>query len=195
MDADRGRRPGSDRGRAACDWERAFIFWAALPAAERSYAAVAAEFGVSVRTVERHGRLGGWQQRLVGINEHAAAETDAKLAQEKAEQTSRLRKLIEATMVRYAENLRRGDVRIGPSDLDRLHKLWRQLDDELDTPVPGPVADAAPAPAREAEHVAAVVQALAESGALARLGLQVIGPHDDGGREGHDDNDENEGRE
>ena len=190
MAAPEQRRPRS--GRVSCDWEAAFVFWAALPAAERSYAAVAAEFRVSVRTVERHGRLGGWQQRLQAINEDAAAETDAKLAQEKAEQTGRLRKLIEATMVRYAENLRRGDVRIGPSDLDRLHKLWLQLDDELDTPIPGPVAEPASTPAREAEHLAAVVQALAESGALARLGLQVIGQHDDGDPEGHDYNDDEE---
>jgi hypothetical protein len=177
MASDR-RPPGSDSGRPACDWEQAFVYWAALPAERRSYAAVAAEFGVSSRTVERHGRLERWQQRLREINTQAAAETDARLGKEKAEQIGRLRKLIEATMVSYAEKLRRGDVRISPSDLDRLHKLWRQLDGELTHTDATPRSEAA-APARPVEHAAAVVQALAESGALTRLGLQIIPPHED----------------
>src|SRR5215213_5964612 len=100
--ADR-HRAGSARGRPACDWEQAFVFWAALPPERRSYAAVAAEFEVSARTVERHGQVEGWQQRLRKINTRAAAATDTRLGQAKAEQTSRLRKLIEATMVGYAE--------------------------------------------------------------------------------------------
>lgn len=50
MAARDSRQPGSDRGRPACDWEQAFVYWAALPPERRSYAAVAAEFGVSART-------------------------------------------------------------------------------------------------------------------------------------------------
>jgi hypothetical protein len=188
MAAAKRRRPGSDRGRPACDWEHAFVYWAALPAQQRCYAAVATKFGVSARTVERHGRLERWQQRLQEINTRASAETDARLGSEKAEQIGRLRKLIEATLFRYAENLRRGDVRIGPADLDRLHKLWRQLDDELDAGIGAPAAQATPPPARSGEHVAAVVHALAESGALAQLGLQVSAQDED-----HDDH--NEGQE
>jgi hypothetical protein len=179
------RQPGSDRGRPACDWEQAFVYWAALPSEQRSYAAVAAEFKVSTRTVERHGRLERWQQRLNEINKQAAAETDARLGQEKAEEASRLRKLIEATMVSYADKLRRGDVRISPSDLDRLHKLLRKLDDEL-APAPSMPRSETAAPVRSVEHVAAVVQALAESGALAQLGLQIV-PEDDDPDNNNDD--------
>ena len=75
-------------------------------------------------------------------------------------------------MVGYAENLRDRQIRMTPGDLDRLYKLWRLLDDELDSStVPGPAAPAAPA--RTVEHTAAVIKALAESGALAELGLQL----------------------
>ena len=49
------RKPGSNRGRAAVDWQRAFQFYAAVPPAERDYRRVAEEYRVSVRTVERHG--------------------------------------------------------------------------------------------------------------------------------------------
>ena len=41
------RKPRSDRGRPATDWEAAFVFFAALPSQLRTYAAVAAEFNVS----------------------------------------------------------------------------------------------------------------------------------------------------
>jgi hypothetical protein len=166
------RKPGSDRGRPSCDWEAAFVFWAGLPAEERSYGRVAEEFGVSVRTVERRGRDGGWRERLSAINAQAAVEIDLQLGRKKAEYVARLRKLLEATLVGYAENLRDRQIRMTPGDLDRLYKLWRLLDDELDsTPAPGTLKPAAPA--RTIEHTTAVIKALAESGALAGLGLQV----------------------
>jgi hypothetical protein len=165
------RQPGSDRGRAVIDWDQAFAFYAGLPALQRTYAAVAAEFKVSVRTVERHGQTGRWAARLREIDAAAARETDARLGHERAEQIEKLRKLIDATLIAYADNLRRGNVRTGPGDLDRLYKLWRQLDQELEhaAPLPKP----APAPARSAEHSAAVLAALQEAGALEALGLRL----------------------
>jgi hypothetical protein len=159
---------GSRLGRAVVDWEKAFVFYAALPAQTRSYGAVATEFGVSPRTVERQGRQRGWTQRLSEIDAAAAAETDQRLGQARAEQTVKLRKLIDVTFIAYADNLRRGDVRIGPADLDRLHKLWRQLDNELEHP---PARAVTPAVTRTPEHTAAVLQALREAGALDALGL------------------------
>ena len=82
-----------------------------------------------------------------------------------------MRKLIDATFVAYAEKLRRGDVRVGPSDLDRLHKLWRQLDLELEH---SPTATRATIVERSAEHTFAVLEALRETGALKALGLRSI---------------------
>lgn len=187
------RGPGSDRGRPACNWEGAFVFWAALPAERRSYAAVATEFGVSIRTVERHGRLEGWQQRLQAINARAAAETDARLGHAKAELIGRLRTLIGSTLAAYSDMLRRGEVRISPADLDRLLRLWQQLDEELETSASAPAAAVTSAPIRPVDHARAVVQALAESGALTELGLQIIGEYNgrnDGDRQRRDTDDE-----
>jgi hypothetical protein len=137
---------------------------------------VAEKFGISVRTVERHGRESAWARRLGEINRRAAAKTDARLGEAKAVQVGRLRTLIEATLVGYAEKLRRGDMRFSPGDLDKLYKLWRQLDDELDQPTL-PTGEAPPAMVtRTVEQNVAVVEALAESGALTLLGLQKIAP-------------------
>ena len=164
------RRPGSDRGRPVIDWEEAFVFYASLLPERRGYRAVAEEFGVSVRTVEKHGRLGGWKERMRLIAEHAAAETNTSLGRARAEQIEKMVKLIEASLIGYAEKLRRGEVRMAPADLDRLHRLWQQLFDELGEPM-GRAEPVAPPLERTPEHAAAVAEALRESGALEALGL------------------------
>src|ERR671938_98760 len=89
-----GRHPGSDRGRPAVDWEQAFAHYAALPPELRSYEAVAREFAVSVRTVEKHGRLGRWRERVRAIEAQATAELDAQLGQARAKQLADVEKLI-----------------------------------------------------------------------------------------------------
>jgi hypothetical protein len=176
---DRSRRPGSDRGRPTIDWEHAFVFWAGLPPEGRSYQAVADEFRVSRRTVERHGREGGWKRRLAEISAQAVAETNSSLGHARAEQIGKLRKLIDATLLSYADKLRRGDVRISPADLDRLHKLWQQLTEELPQPSEPTPQDEEPARRRSAEHIAEVIDALRESGALEALGLTTTHSNDD----------------
>jgi hypothetical protein len=171
------RHTGSNLGRAAIDWEQAFAFYAALPPHQRCYQAVADRFGVSVRTVEKHGRNDHWKQRLQSINAHATAEADAALGEARAEHLVNIAKLIEASLIGYAEELRRGEVPIRPADLQRLHKLWRELNDELGV-ANAPTSTSPPeaiAP-RSAEHTAAVIAALRESGALAALGLHTNDP-------------------
>jgi hypothetical protein len=167
--------PGSNSGRASVDWEAAFAFYASLPAGERSYGKVAARFAISPRTVERHGRLGGWKQRLREIGERAAAATDQSLADARAEEVRKMARLIEASLVGYAEKLRAGQVRMTPADLERLHKLSRQLSDEVEQPAQTRPGEEEPPP-RTPEHVAAVVRALKETGALDSLGLTASPP-------------------
>src|SRR5437764_1048112 len=110
MDAE--RKPGSDRGRPAIDWEVAFGFYASLSSAERSYRLVAERFGVSVRTVEKHGRGERWRERLRGIQAEAAAEAERRLGRAWGEQIAQFEKLIEASLITYAQQLRSGGVRI-----------------------------------------------------------------------------------
>ena len=186
MGGSAGRKPGSDLGRPAIDWEQAFAFYASLPPASRSYQAVADEFEVSVRTVEKHGRSGHWKQRLQAISTHTAAQTNKAIGNARADHLVDLSKLIQASLVGYAEKLRRGDVRMSPGDLERLHKLWQQLCTELAQPD----ADASTttttvvAATRAPEHTAAVIAALRETGALTALGLQAIDDvHDEAAEE------------
>jgi hypothetical protein len=103
------------------------VFWASLPAGRRSYAEVSSEFGVSLRTVEKHGRSAGWQERLRGVQAQAAARTDEELARAWADQLGEYEKLIEASFITYAQQLRAGGVRITASEFVGLVKLMLQL--------------------------------------------------------------------
>jgi hypothetical protein len=121
------RKPGSDRGRAAIDWEAAFAYYAARPAETRSYAAVASRFGVSPRTVERHGLEGRWRERVAAIEAEAAREADRQLGRARSEQLADFQRLIEASFVTYAKQLASGQVRVTASDLVGLIKISLQL--------------------------------------------------------------------
>jgi hypothetical protein len=168
--ADKGNR---QRGaRAAIDWEAAFAFYAALPPAERSYAAVATEFGVSVRTVETHGREDRWKERLREIRAETRKRTLDALTEARVEEIEKLRRLIDASLVGYADNLRSG-MRMSPADLERLNRLSLALSEEAAAPQLTP-DETAEQPERTIEHASAVIDALAETGALKALGLTQI---------------------
>jgi hypothetical protein len=170
--ADSARKPGSDRGRAAIDWEAAFAYYAALPPERRSYDAVAREFAVSVRTVEKRGRLGRWRERVRAIEAQAGAELDRQLGQARVKQIADVEKLIEASFLTYAQQLRNGDVQIKAADLPRLVKLLLDLWQEPAAPEPALTASAArpvPSAVRSLEHKLEVLRALHESGALPPL--------------------------
>jgi hypothetical protein len=128
----RERPAGSDRGRPSIDWEQAFQFYASLPDPERSYRTVATEFGVSVRTVEKHGRAERWKDRLARVRAEAVEQADAALAQQRAEKLRETELLIDEAMTSFARQLHAGSVRVSPSDFARLFKLredlWTQID-------------------------------------------------------------------
>jgi len=121
------RPPGSDRGRPAIDWEEAFRAYASMPDNERSYGAVAKHYGVSVRTVETHGRKEHWKERLARIKAEAAASADEQLADARAAKMAELELLIDASLTSYAQQLRAGSVKVVPADLLRLFKLRGEL--------------------------------------------------------------------
>jgi hypothetical protein len=164
---------GTRGARPAIDWEAAFAFYAALSPAERSYAAVAAEFGVSVRTVETHGRQERWQARLQAIKEETRSRTAEALIDARVEQIEKLRRLVDASLVGYAEQLR-GGMRMAPADLERLNRLSLALIEEATTPRQIPEGDPQDVIERTVEHASAVLDALAETGALEALGLTRV---------------------
>lgn len=171
-------RGGSDLGRPAIDWEAAFTFYASLPPDQRSYQAVADEFGVSVRTVEKHGRQEGWKQRLAEIRARVVEETNSSLSAANVEHLKNVIKLTDALKIAFADQLRRGDMPQRPADLERMHKLRTQLIEELAEPAEhdsGQPVSPAPSP-RTPEHTAEVIRALQESGALEALGLYAADP-------------------
>ena len=178
------RKPGSNLGRAAADWQEAFHYYASLPVERRSYGAVAAHYKVSVRTVEKHGLHEHWRERSREIDREAAAAAAATLATGRANKLLELEKLIDASEVRYAQNLRSGDVRISAADLPRLHKLRKQLWDDLDAEPVEPTAAPAPdADVNSSERKLQVLRALRDAGALERL-HELVDASDDTPSEG-----------
>ena len=127
MPGAQGRRGGSDRGRAAIDWEEAFCFYASLPAEERSYRAVAERYRLSVRTVEKHGRAEGWRERMKRIRAEASTRADDLLARAWGERVADIERLVNASFVVYAERLQAGETRVTASDFVGLVKLLLQL--------------------------------------------------------------------
>jgi hypothetical protein len=121
--AESARKPGSDRGRAAIDWEAAFMFYASLPAESRTYAPVAGRFGISQRTVETQGRRNRWRERVREIDAGAARQAAEQLGRARAEQLADFHRLIEASCVTYARQLASGQVRVSASDLAALIKV------------------------------------------------------------------------
>jgi hypothetical protein len=161
--------------RAAIDWEAAFAFYVSLSAEERSYAAVAAEFGVSVRTVETHGREEKWKERLLAISKEARARTADSLVEARVAEVEQMRRLINASLVRYEEALRNG-MKMSAADLDRLNRLSLALNEEAISPQMLGRDEAGERPERTPEHVRAVIDALAEAGVLETIGLTRLEP-------------------
>lgn len=169
-----GKRPKESlRGRGArpaIDWDAAFAYYAGLSPQERSYAAVAARFGVSRRTVETHGREEKWKERVRAISVETRERSADSLVEARVAEIEEMRRLIDASLVAYAEGLRNG-MRMSPSDLERLNRLSLALTEEALTPVPLGRDDTVERPVRTTEHTQAVLDALADTGALKSLGL------------------------
>src|SRR4051794_2344477 len=156
------RTPGSNRGRAGIDWNAAFLHYAALQPERRDYASVAAEFGVSARTVERHGREERWRERARELDREAATSAAARLVEKRAETSGDFVRLIEATLIGYAQDLRAGKVRLSAADLPRLHKLLRELWEPLELQHPEQPSPSLGEPPDSLEHKQAVLRALQE---------------------------------
>jgi hypothetical protein len=117
---------GQQPRHAPVDREQAFQYWASLPVDGRSYKAVADQFEISPRTVERYAREGRWKQRLRRIDAEAAARADEELGRKRAQQLADFHQLIEASCIAYARQLANGQVKITAAEfvgLIRAHLL------------------------------------------------------------------------
>jgi hypothetical protein len=163
------RKPGSDRGRPAIDWEQAFVYYASLPRESRTYQLVADAFAVSRRTVENHGRLEHWAERIGAIEVEAAAKADGELGRAWAERIADIDRLVEASFLTYAQQLRSGAVRITASEFVGLAKLLLHLHGEPGERIELTVEASPRRPQPSPERMLEVVRALQDSGALAAL--------------------------
>jgi hypothetical protein len=165
------RRPGSDQGRAAIDWQEAFLFYAALPAELRDYRTVADKFGVSRRTVERHGRQDRWKLQARELDRDSVRLAAERLREERADKLVDTEKLIEATYVSYANQLVAGAVRITPHHVAKLFELREQIWDLRDTETANQVEQVSqPADLIDpTERKLQVLRALEDAGVLHRL--------------------------
>ena len=132
MPADRSHQDAS-HGRTAVDWAEAYTYFTGLPSNQRSYRAVAERFGVSVRTVERHGRRERWRERAAMVDADAIRQADRKLGRARADQLADFHRLIEASCIAYARQLASGRVRVTASDLVGLMKMSLQLFGQADS--------------------------------------------------------------
>ena len=166
------RKPGSDHGGPLIDWQgEGFLFYAGLAPEQRSYQTVADQFEVSVRTVERHGRDEHWKERARELDRAAAQAAAEQLRDQRTEKLLDMEKLIDASYLTYASQLRDGKVRLSPADLPRLHKLRTEVWAETDTDN-ADVQPAEPEPAEAidpAERKLDVLRALQEAGVLQQL--------------------------
>jgi hypothetical protein len=155
------RKPGSNLGRATVDWDAVFLAYAALPPEQRSYRTIGEMFGISLRTVETHGRRDRWRERTRELDTQAMRKAERAVGRARADQIADVLKLIEASLVAYAQQLRQGDVRVLPADLPRLVKLLIEITDEPEGEHDHRVAGEPPAGA-SLEHMTQVLIALQE---------------------------------
>jgi hypothetical protein len=163
------------------DWHQAFLYFASLPTGVRTYQAVADQYGVSVRTVERHGRNDDWHRQARQLDREAAQVAAERLRDKRADDLVDTEKLIDGSYVRYANQLVAGDVRVTPGDIVKLHGLRQQIWEMKETELAGRF-DPEPAqvePADPTQHKLEVLRALDDAGVLHQL------LHPD--RDGHDD--------
>jgi hypothetical protein len=165
------RRPGSNRGRALIDWQEAFLFYASLPVEQRDYQTVADEFGVSRRTVERHGSHDRWKQQARELDRESMRAAAERLRDERTDKLVDTEKLVEATYLTYANQLVAGNVKVTPNHVVKLFELreriWSRQDDEADGELEA-LADPAE-PIDPTERKLEVLRALADAGVVDRL--------------------------
>jgi hypothetical protein len=89
-------------------WDEALAFWLAL-GPERGFGKVAKKFGVSDVAVGKHAKANGWLERARRVDEQAALEAEHRGVRLRADRIDDTIKIVEASRVRFAEQLSRGE--------------------------------------------------------------------------------------
>lgn len=99
--------------------EKAYAFYLSL-GDRRTYAQVAQEIGVSVPTVKRWSKAGGWTSRVRESEAQAAREMVDRFQSDLMVQTERNLKMARAAMMVIAKGIADGKIKVQLSDFPRL---------------------------------------------------------------------------
>ena len=112
--------------------QEAFDFYYSL-GEDRSYAKVAEQFNVSIGTVAKWAGSFSWQRRIVERDRKIALQMQRALDKQILEDKKSYRKIIQASVKKYIDNLTDGKVTINSvKDFDTLVRLDKLLMDDLD---------------------------------------------------------------
>lgn len=112
--------------------QEAFDFYYSL-GEDRSYAKVAEQFNVSIGTVAKWAGSFSWQRRIVERDRKIALQMQRALDKQILEDKKSYRKIIQASVKKYIDNLTAGKVTINSvKDFDTLVRLDKLLMDDLD---------------------------------------------------------------
>ena len=110
--------------------KKAFEFYYGLGEG-RNYSKVAEKFGVSLGAVKAWGRNFGWKRRVGERDGEVARALADQNLKDGVERMARNRKLVEMGLVRVAQAIAEGKVKVTVADLDRLIRLEEFLQEDL----------------------------------------------------------------
>jgi len=110
--------------------KKAFEFYYGLGEG-RNYRQVALEYGVSLGAVKLWGRNFGWKRRVGERDADVARALADQSLKDGIERTGRNRKIIEMGLVRVAQAIAEGKVKVTMADLDRLIRLEEFLSEDV----------------------------------------------------------------
>jgi len=107
--------------------EQALLLYQSL-GPKRTYKEVAAQLGVSERTVRSWASQGEWRQRLGAREAQAARQAADQVLGSTVAHAARKRKMVELALMKVIKAINADKVRIQVGDLDRLLRLQAFLD-------------------------------------------------------------------
>ncbi len=109
------------------DWEAAKAFYIALPAEERSYTRISAQFGVSEVSVGKWARRQDWPAQAAEADRKAGEKAVARIVRSRAERIVAYTSLVDDYVDAVAAKLKTDDLDVKAADLPGLVKTAELL--------------------------------------------------------------------
>lgn len=115
--------------RPKIDWEEAFSFYVSS-GPRRSYGSVARRFGVSDSAVRKHAKKEAWNGRVKRIERESRQRAERAMVRDRGERLADVVRVADASVVRYAAQLREGSSTVRGADIAQLYRLAALLEGE-----------------------------------------------------------------